>query len=219
MTIGIFFYTFGFLLPIDLCLKALGFTEDNLTDEIREKIDHWSGGLNDAQRASVSTMLRFWFEMVCDFFPGRPLSYNFDLYHNGITIPFILRSFAHDNLNGYHDKYFVVGIDIGSISRFGGYFVPPVSPGDKYGDSGDGEKQGENYNDKHNETLENGVVVIKGRNKLELLKAKRLQMLNVLINDNNWVDVIINHAQNEYSDGDSKCPDVFCTSDDCDCCS
>lgn len=124
MTIDYFYYVYGFLIPIEDCLKVLGYIEENLTPEKKQEVMD-ECGFDDDDDIPMSTILREWFELEhqdkaytakCDFYLG-----------NGGAYKYIIRSFAHDNKE-YYDKYYVVGVDVGTMDRFQGFYDQSTCP-------------------------------------------------------------------------------------------
>ena len=109
MTIDTYYYTFGFLVPIDECYELLGFTAENFTAEKREKlIDEWDIELE----ITDEDFPHAWFD--CAYLESRKYEFEVD----GKT--FIARRFSNDHENG---KYLVVGIAIGEMNRFSGKYT------------------------------------------------------------------------------------------------
>ena len=106
MTIETYFFTFGFLIKIEDCLKVLGFTPDKLTDELRKQIEE--NAMNDLNTDEDYCME--WFQNG-----SFVIAHTFKINHQ----EYIVRSFAHDNVE-YHDKYYVVGINCREIDRWSG---------------------------------------------------------------------------------------------------
>lgn len=108
MTIEEYYLTFGFKIKISSLIAHVGYTLDMLTDEIRNEHgnDEYSPG-NDGN------ILLYWFkdEYLDGGFVGHRV---FEI--NGTE--FIIRGFTHNKKE--HDKYVVVGVNLGTIKNFEG---------------------------------------------------------------------------------------------------
>lgn len=102
MTIYTIYHVFGFLLPVDECLDAIGYTINNLPQDIKDEYE-----------GEDLTMFDFF---TLEHYDG----FTFKVKANGISGKFIIRNFTHDS--EYHGVYFAVGVDIGSVENFEGKY-------------------------------------------------------------------------------------------------
>ena len=118
MTIHTYYYTFGFLVPINECIKLLGYTIENLTAEKRKEIIDECGF--DEGDFTDEQLCHSWFEYECR--ETYASEYSFEIAGN----KYIVRSFCHDNPDS--EKYLVVGVPIGEMDRFEGKYTSRIPP-------------------------------------------------------------------------------------------
>lgn len=193
MTVHEYNYTFGFLVPIDDCLKVLGFTEDNFTKEKREEVvDEY--GYDETDDIPIRTLLRNWFELECG--GGYSIRHQFYVNGNGIRYEFVIRSFVH--AHEHCDVYYSLGVELGSLSRFEGEYK-------KY--------EGLNSSIQPIDLIR---ILASEKNWLDVIKKSGNSHFGSK-KDGIFI------GQKEYSKGrfydEFICPEVIITTDDCDCCS
>ena len=175
MTITTYYYTFGFLVKIGDCVQLLGYTE--LTPEKKSELDDELGFDEDAKD---ETILQWWFE--------------YDMREAGGKYPFaigkknyIIRSFKHDHDD--HDKYYVVGLDIGNMDRFEGIM-----------------------NQTFDEDLKDEIVVL-AQDPAWIKIIQKVKNQTGLYKRENYT------VPNPEYEKFSIAPSVYTTTEDCDCCS
>ena len=106
MTIYTYYFTFGFNVNIADCYKLLHFDEQDVTPEIKQRIiDDYGEEGEDYPNFNEQ-----WFD--------DEYSINGGIKFTVSGIEYVVRKYQHDN--EYNEKYFVVGVDIGSVGRFDG---------------------------------------------------------------------------------------------------
>ena len=103
MTIRTYYLTFGFRVHISDALLVLGYTEENLTDKIRNMLNEEFG----EEERSVDEYLKLWLEYSINYKPYFEI--------NGQK--YVIRDYKHDT---EYTKYLVIGVEIGKINRFTG---------------------------------------------------------------------------------------------------
>lgn len=124
MTIHTYYYTYGFLVPIDDCIALLGYTYDKLNENIRKEIIFEQGFDEDeVKEFSEQRWMREWYEMDSRSWENNTKTFVLD------GVKFVVRSFVHSREE--HGLYYVVGIDHGKMDRFyGGYEQNAPQEGD-----------------------------------------------------------------------------------------
>lgn len=118
MTIHTYYHIFGFLVPINECLKVLGFTPDKLTPEKRREVIDECGFDSDEDEEKIC---EYWFEYEArETFAA---AYSFNINDSTYTV----RSFCHDNPDS--EKYYVVGVLVGEMARFKGKYTQVIPDG------------------------------------------------------------------------------------------
>ena len=103
MTVNTYYLTFGFRVRLDSYMRMVGYTLDKLTDEIRSDYSWISENDN---------------EILMEWFRAEHLDHG--EYHFSLKDQeYVVRMFTHDHEED-HEKYVVVGVDMGEIDNFEG---------------------------------------------------------------------------------------------------
>lgn len=112
MTIYTYYFTYGYLVSTSDALRLLGYTEDKITDELKEQVYEYTGDREE----DPQKFLWDWFVSDQQMLKGR------HVYKCVVTIggtEYTLRSFSHDE---ERSQYFVIGVNVGKIGRFDGWY-------------------------------------------------------------------------------------------------
>ena len=108
MTITEYYITFGFEIKLASLMQKEGYTVESLTEELRDRYRH---ECDDPQNDEQIVMQWFKEDFLSHGYAGH---YKFTI--NGLK--FIIRTFTHDEKE--HDKYVVVGVNMGTVNNFDG---------------------------------------------------------------------------------------------------
>lgn len=188
MTITTYYYTFGFLVRIEDCLPIFGFTFEKFNENIRKEIiDNAGYDEDDTAEFTEERWLKEWFELECK--DGFQLTKTFEL--DGMT--FSVRGFMHND--DKHDRFLVVGIDIGEMGRFNGVYKQTLQSDEKPKHLLSKLAQNEEWK-KAVQRAENQQSWTSGRAEKKNYLVPSLQFNSL-----------------------SVAPSIYTTTDDCDCCS
>lgn len=202
MTIHEYYYTFGFLVltgtvRTELCevlkkelLRLTSFREENFTTQKRnEVIEECGYDEDDPLIFDTEKLLIDWFAME-NRRNTWAVEYTFQVKRNGITLDFIIREFTHDSHNS--DLYYVMGVNIATIDRFKGkvtVFDRDIEPLSMLRDLSEESPEWLNLIKRSGNTN-------RGNSESGIFVGK---------DESNYDEYIL--------------PEIFCTTDDCDCCS
>jgi len=182
MTINTYYLTFGFRVNINDCLKLWGFSPDTIPENLIEQYK------DDTNYTDIWDYVRCWFEdneIFEDHNEGWGVGYRFKVDDK----PFIARGYVHSD-EKYVDKYYIIGVDLGSIDRWNGTIT---------------QANIKNAKEEIKELVQNE----EWKNIIQNSEAPNCT----------YYSIIDYGVQDLKYDKFSICPSVHLTKDDCDCCS
>ena len=182
MTIYTYYLTFGFRVNINDCLKIWGFSPETISKELVEQYK------DDTDYTKIEDYVRCWFEdneLFDNHNEGYAVGYRFIIDGK----QFIARGYVHSD-EKYVDKYYVIGLDLGTIDRWDGSITQANIESAK-------------------EEIKTLVQNEEWKNAIQNSKSPNCTYYSL-------IDYGVQHPK---YDKFSVCPSVHITKNDCDCCS